>query len=145
YQQVKVHRGAWGIFEKLTAVSTIRNNRFQKIALVGAAQPETNRTALYIENNNKPLIVVGKTSIYGTAYLPEQGVRPGNISGESYYGGQLVHGPKRPSSKLPRLSWDIRKHIDNMQQTPWIESENQILNLARAERVFQNSFFNPVK
>ena len=92
YKTLKVHRDFWGVFEKVTAVSNIKNKTFKKIALVGASLPNINRTALYLEEQNRPLVVVGNTKIQGDAYLPRQGVRTGNISGHSYYGNQLVYG-----------------------------------------------------
>lgn len=143
-KQIKIHRSTWGIFERVTSVSTIKNNSFQKSALVGASQPETHRTALYVEDNNKPLIVVGRTQIQGVAYLPKQGVRPGNISGKSYYGRHLIYGIRKQSAQLPELLDGIRENINDIQDTPQIISRDQILDIAR-KRIFKNSFFEPVK
>jgi hypothetical protein len=143
-KQIKIHRGTWGIFERITSTSTIKNNSFQKSALVGASQPETHRTALYVEDNNKPLIVVGRTQIQGVAYLPKQGVRPGNISGESYYGRHLIYGIRKQSAQLPELLNEIQENINDIQQKPQITSRNQVLDVTR-KRVFKNSFFKPVQ
>ncbi len=39
--------------------------------------------ALYLKDNNKPLVLVGGTRIDGKAYLPKRGVKSGNIAGYS--------------------------------------------------------------
>src|SRR5690606_7262137 len=80
FKTLTVHRGYWGLFEKIMASSKIKSNSFRKIALVGASQPDMDRMALYIEDQNKPLVLVGNTKIQGLAHVPEQGVRTGNIS-----------------------------------------------------------------
>tara|TARA_B110000967_G_C18752248_1_gene493439 strand:- start:9 stop:500 length:492 start_codon:yes stop_codon:yes gene_type:complete len=74
YKTLKLYRDFWGVFEKIIAVSQIKNNHFQKIALVGAKSKDENRTALYVQDTQKPLVLVGDTKIEGVAFLPKQGV-----------------------------------------------------------------------
>lgn len=144
YKNLTVHRELWGVFEKVVTTSTIKHKIFQKAALVGALQPEQERIALYLENNNKPLIVVGRTKIQGTAFLPEQGVRPGNISGEGYYGTRLVYGLKKMSADLPEIAPEVLDKIKSIQQKPLITDRRQVLQLGK-RRIYHNSFFEPVE
>lgn len=144
YKTLKVYRGFWGVFEKVTSTATIKNKRFQKIALIGSKQPESNRSALYIQENNKPLVLVGNTKIEGLAYLPKQGVKPGYISGQSYYGSRLIYGPTRVASKLPKLSSDITKSISQLESTSSTLHQDQFLDIQEGN-VYSNSFLNPLQ
>src|SRR5690606_14436547 len=75
FKTLKVQRDYWGIFEKVISKAQIKNHQFSKVALVGASQSQTDRLALYVQDNNKPLVIVGNTKIQGLAYLPERGVK----------------------------------------------------------------------
>ncbi|MCF6318179.1 MAG: hypothetical protein L3J83_02705 [Proteobacteria bacterium] len=144
YKTLKVKRDFWGLFEKVTSVSTIKTNTFKKVALVGASQPNTNRTALYLKDNNKPLVLVGNTKIQGTAYLPKRGVKPGNISGQSYYGEQLIYGQIRLSSNFPKLLSGTLHHIRTDYNKAVTANPNQFLDI-NVNRVHQNSFLKPLQ
>ncbi|GAB4160259.1 MAG: hypothetical protein Tsb0033_15920 [Winogradskyella sp.] len=144
YKTLKVYRGFWGVFEKVVSTATIKNKRFQKIALIGSKQPKSNRRALYIQDNNKPLVLVGNTKIEGLAYLPRQGVKPGYISGQSYYGSRLIYGPTRVASKLPKLSSGITKSISQLESISSILSQDQFLNI-QEENAYSNSFLKPLQ
>ncbi|WP_298535907.1 hypothetical protein [uncultured Algibacter sp.] len=116
FKTLTVYRDFWGIYEKIVSVSRIKNMDFTQIALAGSSQPENDRTALYIEDHNRPLVLVGKTKIKGTSYVPQQGVRTGNISGHSYYGAELIYGKQKTSKTLPKL------------QSEWLGGLEQISN-----------------
>ncbi|MBV7269069.1 hypothetical protein [Winogradskyella luteola] len=144
YKTLKVHRDFWGLFEKVLSTSKIKNKRFQKVALIGSKQPINNRTALYIQDNNKPLVLVGDTKIEGLTYLPRQGVKPGYISGQSYYGSKLIFGPTRVSSVLPKLSSEV---IDNIRALEYIAldlPQNRFLNVEEGGH-YSNSFLKPLE
>lgn len=141
---LKIHRDYWGVFEKITAVSSAKKNAFKKIALVGAPQPETNRMALYLEDQNRPLVLVGNTRIQGKVYLPKQGVRSGNISGHSYYGQALIYGKVRTSQSLPKLQTELLTQIKHINKAYLNMSPKQFIELG-TKRTFKNSFKNPLK
>lgn len=144
YKTLKVHRDFWGVFEKVVSVSNIKNKSFKKTALVGAVQSETNRTALYLEDRNKPLVLVGNTRIEGVAYIPKQGIRTGNISGHSYYGKQLIYGKNKLSNKLPGLNTSVLKSIEDIDKKLISYSQDQFLDLKQGES-YQNSFYKSLK
>lgn len=144
YKSLKVHRNFWGIFEKATSISTIKNKTYKKSALIGAKQNDINRTALYLEDNNRPLVVVGNTKIQGLVYLPKQGVRTGNISGHSYYGKTLIYGPTKTSNKLPKLNKSVLQQIKNVVKKTSIVNQDQFLDLSE-KRIFKNSFYKPLQ
>lgn len=141
YKSLKIHKDYWGIFEKVTAVSNIKNNHFIKQALIGSSQPKQDRLALYVEDNNKPLVLVGNTNIEGVVYLPKQGVKTGNISGHSYYGSQLIYGTTRTSNRLPKILLEPINSLNNL--TLGIEQQ-QFIDISKV-RIHENSFLNPEK
>lgn len=92
----------WGIFDLAIITSKVKNETFQKIGLLGTQNPK--RDALYLQDNNQSLVLVGNTKITGTVSVPKQGVKSGNISGTSYYGNQLIYGNRKTStSSLPKI------------------------------------------
>lgn len=144
FKTLKVHREYWGVFEKITAVSQIKNNRFQKTALIGAKQPKNNRKALYVQDNYKPLVLVGNTKIEGAAYLPNQGVKPGTISGQSYYGSQLIYGVTRVASNLPELFIETSTQINSIEHQISSFKQEQFFN-TESGKTYENSFLNPTE
>lgn len=109
---VKTH---WGIFDKVVAVSKSRNFRSQKIGILGGQLSKEDRPAIYLEDTNSPLVVVGKTTIYGNAVLPRQGVKPGNIAGNYYQGEQLVYGATSQDASIkPQISEEKKNYIQEL-------------------------------
>lgn len=140
YKTLSLYKNYWGIFEKVTSKSKIKKQWFIKTALIGTSQSDNNRTALYLKDNKKPLVLVGNTTIEGTVYLPEQGVKPGNISGHSYYGTQLIYGNIYKSRDLPKLSSELLNHLSHYKTI----NESHFIDMG-TDRAFANSFTKPKK
>ena len=144
YKTLKLQQHHWGVFEKHTVVSTIKSKKIIKMALVGGAQATVNRTALYVVDRNRPLVLVGDAKIQGTAFLPKQGVRTGTISGHSYYGKQLIYGrSKNSTDKMPKLSKALEQELDAIYKADR-NTETAFINLSQ-KTVLRNSFSNTVK
>lgn len=104
----------WGVFEKYTMVSQFGKTRFVKTALVGGGVEE-DFSALYIKDNNRPMIVAGKSKISGDAHVPQQGIRQGTIRGQFHQFGSPVYGRlKTSSSTLPALNSGLRTHMKQL-------------------------------
>jgi len=144
YKSLKVHRDFWGVFEKVTSTSSIKNKCFQKLALIGSKQSKNNKTALYIQDNNKPLVLVGNTKIEGDAYLPRLGVKSGYISGQSYYGSQLIYGQTRISSRLSKVLSETINQIKSIENIALRIPQNRFLNIQEGE-TYNNSFLKPLQ
>ena len=111
-QTVRLHLSQWGIFEKGYVKSTHRKKEFTKCVLLGSGLTSVKRPSIYLNDHYNPLAVVGNTFIKGNAILPAQGVRPGNISGNSYYGKALINGEITTStSELPKLKHDYKTQL----------------------------------
>jgi len=144
YKTVTVYHDYWGLFEQVISASKIRSNTFKKVALIGGLNHKTDRLALYLEDQNRPLVVVGNTKIQGLSYLPKQGVRTGNISGHSYYGSQLIYGATRESNSLPEFHKRTLEYVQMIQDKVEETDPSQILDFNK-KKTFQNSFFNPLQ
>jgi cytoskeletal protein CcmA (bactofilin family) len=106
---------------------------------------KTNRPALYLQDTYKPLAVAGTTQIKGLAILPEQGIRSGNIAGNSYYGTELVYGKtEKSTTQLPTLKCDYKPIIDFYLNTYQPVKEDAYIELG-SKKIIQNSFKEPLK
>lgn len=101
-ESTKVERNHWGIFDLISATAVLNDEQFQKIGIAGGKNPQ--RRAMYLQDTNKPLVLVGNTDIRGNAALPRLGIKPGSIGGTSYYGSSLVYGnTSQSSTTLPEI------------------------------------------
>ena len=137
--KTKINSSPWGIFNKTTATSSFKNQQFKKIAFLGGNKE--NKSALYLQETNKPLVLVGDTEIVGKCYLPKQGVKRGNIAGNNYNGKQLIYGNTlRSRSHLPSIN--NREYLQNLcKGIIAIPTEAFRLNNSNSDKdVFINSF-----
>ncbi|WP_323787690.1 hypothetical protein [Psychroserpens sp.] len=144
FKSLKVNREFWGLYERVTSVSKIKNNVIKKTGIIGGVQKETNRIALYLQDNNQPLVVVGDTEIKGLSYLPKKGVKSGSVSGHNYYGNQLIYGDIKTSSYLPSLHSNVTNQIRNLSSQYLSGNLEQFLDILSGN-TYQNSFFEPVQ
>ena len=144
YKSLSIHRDYWGVFEKVVAVSKIKNNSISKCALIGGRFDLDERPSLYIEDNQKPLVLVGDTKIEGLAYLPKQGVKTGTIAGHSYYGKQLIYGPSRVSQSFPKIHDEVNAQLMKLESDLAQVSEDDFLEL-EVGGIYKNSFFETAK
>lgn len=112
--KVSAIKSHWGVFEKYTTVSQFKKTKFVKTALVGGGV-ENDFPALYLKDNNRPMIIAGKSKITGNAYLPKQGIRPGTIGGRFYQFASTLYGnSKNSSSTLPPLHPGLENHLKRL-------------------------------
>jgi hypothetical protein len=110
FQKTTILKKHWGIFDIGIIETRIKNESFKKIGILGTETKE--RDALYLQENNNSLVLVGNTKIIGNVSLPKQGVKSGNIAGTSYQGSQLIYGNTKSSkTSLPEI-----KNIDFLQR-----------------------------
>jgi hypothetical protein len=106
-QTIKVNLSNWGIFEKAFVKTQHRKKIFTKTAFLGTLFDAEESPTLYLQETYNPLTLVGNTKIKGKVFLPSQGVKPGYIAGQSYYGSQLIYGKIEKSGvNLPKLNKD---------------------------------------
>lgn len=138
---IQVQRDLWGIFEKRTVTTTHRNSKYVKTALIGG-KDKTEMSALYVNDHQRPVIVAGNAKITGNAFLPEQGLKMGNIMGLSYNRSSLLYGSRKLSdSLLPKLSQELQMQIKQLTKASFVP-EGEILN-SIPEEGLKNSFQSP--
>jgi len=141
----KIHKSYWGIFGKVFTQVETKGKSYEKLALVSGWQPNVDRTALYLKETNRPLIVVGNTKIQGKTYLPSRGVRAGTISGNSYYGSELVYGRISKSNEtLPKLPLQLTNYLSFLQEIPLLSNDEEFINLKQG-KIYTNSFSKSLK
>lgn len=144
YKSVELHSEYWGLFEKVISTAKIKNGQFQKVALIGGAQPRDQRTALYLEDNNNSLILIGNTKIEGLAYLPQKGVKRGSVLGKSYYGEELIYGPRKKSFRLPKLNSKVLSHVSTLFGIEETIDNERLLDIS-SHQTYSNSFLKPTQ
>ncbi|UII76202.1 hypothetical protein LV716_18355 [Flagellimonas sp. HMM57] len=111
---VSVFKSYWGVFEKYGIKSRFKKTVFVKTALVGGAVDEQ-FPALYLKDNDRPMIIAGSAKITGNAYLPEQGIRPGTIGGQFYRFNSPIYGiVKRSSRTFPTINGSLKNHVKQL-------------------------------
>ncbi|WP_117885634.1 hypothetical protein [Aureibaculum luteum] len=141
YVETTLLKKHWGVYDVLSVTSTRDNEIFSRTALLGGQ--EKKRTALYLEDANQPLVVVGDTRIMGKSYLPIKGVKRGSIGGKSYMGNQLIYGQVLKSSKkLPEFQNSI-KYNEVINRTV-LNENNETIELDENLRLV-HSFSEPTK
>ncbi|NAS12912.1 hypothetical protein [Poritiphilus flavus] len=111
--QLKLKRNFWGVFEKWDSEASFKNSAFRKMALVGSGFQDI--SALYLKDAQRPLIMAGNAMISGNAYLPEKGIKAGNIYGNSFHQSQLVFGQiQRSKTSLPELGVELKTQLTSL-------------------------------
>jgi len=142
--KLKAIKEHWGIFEKYTITASTNKNSFTKIALVGS-NTEEDFPVLFVKENQRPLIIVGKTKITGDVYIPKQGIRPGNIAGHSYNKSALVYGKTRTSTtQLPPIATTLKTTIESLTKNGFRPIAEEPITIGN-NRVITNSFKQPTK
>lgn len=121
-----VQKSFWGVLEKRTVVSKKGKLKFTKTGLVG--HKEENRAALYLQDDNRPMVIAGDAKINGDAHLPERGIKMGNIQGYGYTKPQLVYGKKWQSrSRLPELENGMVQQLKKLTNTGFMPTGNDLI------------------
>ncbi len=134
--ETSVSKSHWGLFDIVTITSKKGKETFIKTALLGGYQQQ--KTALYLQDTNQPLVLVGNTHIEGKTYLPEQGVKRGAIAGHSYKGQQLIYGNiNKSNNKLPQIL--NTNYLETISNTILSKEDNIFFELEENSRLV-NSF-----
>ncbi len=135
----KVIASYYGAWTKAFSEITIHNRKVSKTAFVGSSNDNTTPN-LYLANTNSPLVVVGNTRLEGRSYLPKQGIKAGNISGNYYQGSRLHYGQTIESAEtLPKLSSEWISYLESITNGALIDDTHSI----RVNKDIKYSFYKP--
>lgn len=138
---ISVKRDFWGVFERRTVTASHGVLSYRKMALIGGKDAEE-LPALYVNDHQRPVILAGNAMITGTAFLPEQGLKMGNIHGNSYHRSSLLYGQQKKSdSVLPRLSRELEVQLEKLTHPAYVP-EGRVQRSIRQDGL-RNSFDEP--
>ncbi len=131
----------YGAWTKVYSEINIHNRKIAKTAFTGSEFDNTSPN-LYVANTNSPLVVVGNTRLEGRSYLPKQGIKAGNISGNYYQGSRLHYGQTIESAEtLPKLNQEWISYLESITKGSLIEDTYS----SRLQTEIKSSFSKPYK
>ncbi len=138
---VELEKNFWGALELVSASAIDKEYRYTLTALVGNQSLSDTSFALFLADQNNPLVVAGKTEITGDCYLPQGTVKTGYINGQPFSGYKPVNGTikKSPPGTLA-CNEDLYKHIQSVFETARLENDS-ILDLSKS--VLPDTLKNP--
>jgi len=131
----------WGAFDIGTAEAFIQRDTLYKGFSLAYAIDSNKWAALYLQNNQRPVAVSGKTAIKGDAFLPPAGINQAYVDNVAYTGDKrLVTGHiKNSAANLPALdSIRLAKFKALMKQ------DHGDISIPPKSDSLQNSFLSPV-
>ena len=140
---IEVTKEYWGLFEKRTVTASHQSTKQVKSALVGNAYLD-DAPALYVKDRRRPVILAGEAKITGAAFLPEQGLKMGNIYGNSYHGSKLLYGIQKISdSVLPKFNTELKSQITRFTKESFDPLGEVLFRVPGQE--LKNSFQSPTR
>lgn len=132
----------WGIYRLLHTKAKHGIAQDEKICLVGMKPTENLQAAIFLNDNNKPLKIVGKTKIAGTVYLPQSGLQVGNIGNRTFEGDSLIRG-KIKKSKSETLNVSYKNIAANFSELIALASSSATQNKGNTAPFYiQNYIYN---
>ncbi|WP_299600598.1 hypothetical protein [uncultured Aquimarina sp.] len=127
-----------GIWTKTVSDVITNNRKIRKVAFSGTAIG-LKTPNVYIADKNAPLVIVGDTRLEGNSYVPTQGIKAGNISGNYYQGSSLYYGNVYQSKEtIPPLDNKWISYIESFTNGVFIDEELMV----PLEKEIKNSFDN---
>jgi hypothetical protein len=137
---VILEKKAWGIYEIVLAHAAWRNLEARSAALAGSVLKGSDRFALWLCDQDRPLSLAGNTVITGDAYLPKAGVQRAYIEGQNYAGSKMVYGNVLQSGRsMLLLDKPLVNRLENILSGQFTGADSIS---ALMEDSVTNSFFN---
>ncbi len=139
---VEIQKKYWGLLEQRKVVAKKGQLEFTKIGFVG--RTSDTRPALYLKDNQRPMVIAGMARIKGNARLPIRGIKRGNIRGRGYTGSKLIYGREEKSStSLPQFNKEVQEQLQKLTQSGF-EPQGEEVRLENG-LVLRNSFKKETK
>ena len=138
---VSMEKIKWGIFDIGVVKAFHRDIETKRAFQIGSKRAGVTKSAIYLVDDGNSLAVAGSTTINGTCFLPERGVRATQVSGFNYTGSKFVNGVvKQSSRRLPEISRDPVEGIIELLEsdTATIRVEYSSVHQAVADSVSQS-------
>ncbi|MEN0005199.1 MAG: hypothetical protein AAF798_13690 [Bacteroidota bacterium] len=142
-EQLFVAKQAWGLFQigrvKAEQTFSFGTRSLQKAAILGEKVDKSSYTALYVQDNRKPVVLCGNTRIKGDVYRPKSGIKKGAVDGQAFSGTQLFIGKDRISeNRMPALDTVLIEQLLALQKQ---KANQKLTDLAQE---LEHSFQEPL-
>lgn len=108
---ISIEKKAWGAFILINVTTKNRHQQLSESGLFGTFMAAD--TALVVSNNHRPVGVSGKVVFNANCYVPEQGLKPTYIEGQSYVSANQNTGFLKPApAGIPQVTDDFIKTLD---------------------------------
>lgn len=106
----------WGLFDLFEVHSFRGSVDYAKCYILAHGISQEGKSAIYLQDEGRPLAVVGDTKISGVCYLPKAGVQSAYINRIGYKNEKLIYGEQRQSEKdFPELETDkVIKQLEKL-------------------------------
>ena len=84
----------WGVFDVGIASAFEQGDSLQQAFVIGRVPEDSERYALFLADEYRPLSISGDTRIQGDAYLPEAGIRKAYIENRAYASEEVIFDGK---------------------------------------------------
>ncbi|WP_090603082.1 hypothetical protein [Parapedobacter koreensis] len=103
---VALVRRPWGVFDVGLAYAYDTRDTLANAFLMGRILTATERYALFLADEYRPLSISGKTRIHGDAFLPEAGIRKAYIENQAYASEEVIYDGaiRHSTTELPALN-----------------------------------------
>lgn len=109
---IGVIRKPWGIYTILAVRANFKNDTLSRVVIAGGRPDSTDRYALYLSDQSRPLALCGKTELKGLLYLPKAGIKTTFIEGQQFTGTPISSGQTKPSKEeLPTIQPELLKQL----------------------------------
>lgn len=99
---VKAHY--WGLFTMFSLQAFAPHDTLQRAFMKGRDLPDFCKSAIYLQDRDRPLAVSGKTRIKGFCYLPGAGVKKTFVEDDAFHGDTIIHGQTAKSTReMPEI------------------------------------------
>ncbi len=96
---ISIKKSHWGVMDRYEVVSFFNELSFSKHYILAPRPTEEGRSAVYLQDDGRPVSVVGKTKLTGACYLPKAGIQSAYINRVGYTNKELIYGDKKQSEK----------------------------------------------
>ena len=114
--EITVKRKRWGLYEAVS-IRHSKEDPFGRIHMMGKAEESSCRAALWLCDRNIPLTLAGNTSIKGTVYIPQNGIKSIEIAKRKYHGESPALNQMRVSDRsMPKVNQAFWTYLDSLKQ-----------------------------
>ncbi|MGN6645740.1 MAG: hypothetical protein ACTHJT_04340 [Cytophaga sp.] len=137
---VHIKANYWGLFTMFSLETFAPHDTLRRAFLKGRDLPQLCRSAIYLQDRDRPLAVSGITKIKGFCYLPGAGAKKTFVEDDSYHGDTIIFGKVERSSRyMPGVDSVCYDYLNKLADGVFPAG----MVITELSEYVHNSFFNP--